>query len=56
MTIPESSPPRLWPTRPSEKDDDERLDRALEDMVKDQWINDFIKRLNYTIGDIVRKR
>jgi len=25
-------------------------------MREDQWINDFIKRLNYAIEDIVRKK
>jgi hypothetical protein len=55
MTIPERSPPTLWPTMPSDKDSDKQLETALEEIVKDRWINDFIKRLNYTIGDIVRK-
>jgi len=37
-------------------DDCERLDRALEELEKeDQWINSFIKRLNYTIEEIARK-
>jgi hypothetical protein len=34
--------------------DDARSNRALKE-VEDQWINDFIKRLNYTIDDIGRK-
>ncbi len=36
--------------------DCERLDRALEGLIKNQWVDDFIKRLNYTIEDIVRKK
>ncbi len=35
--------------------DDEQLDRVVQDMLDDQWIDDFIKHLNYTIEDIVRK-
>jgi hypothetical protein len=34
---------------PGDKDD-ERLDRALEDMAKDQWIDDFMTRLHCAIG------
>jgi len=59
MIIPEKLPPTLWPPPKtiSSDEDYERLDRALEDLVKeDQWINDFIKRLTYTIEDIVRKK
>jgi hypothetical protein len=56
---PETRPPTLWPpkTTSSDKDDCEQLDRALNDLIReDLWINDFIKRLNYTIGDMVRKK
>jgi hypothetical protein len=58
VTIPETTPPTFWsPKRKSIEEEDERLDRAVEDMVKEgQWINDFIKRLNYTIEDIVCKK
>lgn len=50
------TPPTPLPTISSDREV-ERLDRALEDMVKeDQWIDDFIKRLNYTIEDVVRKK
>ena len=59
MIIPEVLPPTLRPPPQtiSGDEDYERLDRALEDLVKeDQWINDFIKRLTYTIEDIVRKK
>jgi hypothetical protein len=34
--------------------DDARLNRALKE-VEDQWVDDFIKRLNYAIEDIGRK-
>jgi len=54
MTIPKTPPP-LRPTIPGDKDH-ERLDRALEKPVKDEWVDDFIERLNCTIGDLVRKR
>ena len=37
--------------------DSEPLDRALNDLInEDQWIEDFIKRLNCTIGDMARKK
>ena len=33
------------------------LERALEELVKDdQWIGDFIKRLNHAIDDVVRQK
>jgi hypothetical protein len=56
MIIPEL-PPTLRPeTIPSDKDY-ERLDRALKDLLTDdQWVDDFIKHLNYTIENIVRKK
>ena len=59
MTIPQKQPPALWSpntsrTILSDDEDDERLARAFE--AEDHWGNDFIKRLNYTIEDIVRKR
>jgi hypothetical protein len=57
MILPETPPPTLWPSRLTSAEDRERLDRALKDLVKeDQWVADFIKRLNYTIEDIVRKK
>jgi hypothetical protein len=57
MILPETPPPTLWPPRLTSAEDHERLDRALKDLVKeDQWVADFIKRLNYTIEDIVRKK
>jgi hypothetical protein len=58
MTIPQKQPPTLWPpntirTILSDDEDDERLARAFK--VEENWVDDFIKRLNGTIGDIVRK-
>jgi hypothetical protein len=51
MILPETPPPTLWPPRLTSAEDHERLDRALKDLVKeDQWVADFIKRLNYTAG------
>ena len=54
MTIPRPPPP-LRPAITGDQDH-ERLDHALEDLVKHEWIGDFIKRLNCTIGDLIRKR
>jgi hypothetical protein len=57
MIIPHISPPTPWARKTISSDKDyEQLDRALEDMVEEQWIDDFIKRLNYAIEDIVRKK
>ena len=45
------------PNTSSSDEDCERLDRALEDLIKEnQWVDDFVKRLNHTIEDIVRKK
>ena len=52
---PRTPPPVHWPLTPI-SEEDEQLDRALEDLIQDQWINDFIKRLNYAIEDIGRKK
>jgi hypothetical protein len=57
MILPETPRPTPLPPKTiSSDDEDERLDRALEDLVENQWVNDFVKRLNYTIEDIVRKK
>ena len=58
MILPETPPPTLRPPKTLSSDDDrERLDRALEDLIKEnQWVDDFIKRLNYTIEDIVQEK
>jgi hypothetical protein len=38
-------------------EDQDRRDRALEELVKeDHWITEFIKRLNFAIEDIGRKK
>ena len=54
----ETPPPTLRPPKTLSSDEDcERLDRALEDIIKEnQWVDDFIKRLNHTIEDIVREK
>jgi hypothetical protein len=58
MILPETPRPTLWPPKTLSSDEDgERLDRALEDLIKEnQWVDDFIERLNYTIEDIIRKK
>lgn len=58
MIIPEARAPTLWrPPETTIADDHAGLDPALEDLVKeDQWIADFIKRLNYAINEIVRQK
>jgi hypothetical protein len=57
VILPETPPTTRWPARPAGAEDRERLDPALEDLVKeDQWVADFITRLNYAIEDIVRKK
>lgn len=49
MTIPQKLPPTLWPPKTILSDwDDERLARVLIE-TEDQWINDFIKRLNHAV-------
>jgi hypothetical protein len=56
MIIPELRPTLRPETIPSDKDY-ERLDRALGGLLKeDQWVDDFIKQLNYTIQDIASKK
>jgi hypothetical protein len=52
MNIRQPQPPALCSTKQSEP-----LERALEELVQeDQWIDDFIKRLNCAIADVVRKQ
>jgi hypothetical protein len=54
--IPELREPSLRPAGITSAEDQARLDRALDGLVEDdQWIDDFIKRLNYAIEDIGRK-
>ena len=59
MTIPQKRPPTLWSpntirTILSDDEEDERL--ALAFAAEENWVNDFIKRLNGTIEDIVYKK
>ncbi len=59
MTIPQKQPPTLWSpntarTILSDDEQDERLARAFA--AEENWVDDFIKRLNGTIEDIVRKK
>jgi hypothetical protein len=59
MTIPQKQPPTLWPpntvrTILSDDEQDERLARAFK--AEENWVNDFVKRLNGTIKDIVQKK
>jgi hypothetical protein len=58
MILPEPLRPTLRPPKTISSDEDcARLDRATEDLIKEnQWVDDFIKRLNCTIEDIVRKK
>jgi hypothetical protein len=56
MIVAPGTPPSPQPGAPTLNDEDERLDRAMADLIQDQWVNDFIKRLNYAIADIGRKR
>ena len=55
---PELRRPLLRPPGITSAEDQEQLDRALNDLVNDnnQWIDDFIKRLNYMIKDIGLKK
>lgn len=53
MTTPEKRSPTLWPP-PRIFKDYEQLERALKE-TEDQWLEDFIKRLNYKVEDIDRK-
>ena len=56
MTTPQKLPPTLWPPKTILSDwDDERLARVLIE-TEDQWINDFIRRLNHAVEDMVRKK
>jgi hypothetical protein len=56
MILPETRWPTLWPPNTISSEDYEQLDRALKEIERDEWIDDFIKRLNYTIEDIVREK
>jgi hypothetical protein len=50
-------PPPLWPPKTIPSDEDyERLAVALGDFSEDQRVNNFFRRLNYLIENIVRKK
>jgi hypothetical protein len=56
------TPPTPWPPETISSDKDrEQLERALNDLTEnlaqeDQWFKDFVKLLNYTTADVVRKK
>ena len=57
MILLEATPPTPRPPGAAGAEDLEPLDRALEELVQnDQWIDDFIERLNYAIDDVVREK
>ncbi|MFH1339961.1 MAG: hypothetical protein ABIL01_01935 [Pseudomonadota bacterium] len=46
-----------WPHDAIAGENQEPLQPALREMVQnDQWIDDFIERLNYAVRDIVKKK
>jgi hypothetical protein len=57
MTTPEKLP-TLWPVNMPIDNDHLQLDRALLDALinEDRGIDAFIKRLDYAIADVVRKK
>ena len=56
MTTPQTRLPTPRPAKTIMSDwDDERLARALQDADR-IWIDEFIKRLNYAVADINRKK
>jgi hypothetical protein len=57
MILPATAQATPWPRHTISGDQDlEPLDRALNDLMnEDQWVDDFIKRLNYRTEDIVCK-
>lgn len=56
MTIPEKCSPALWPPTSILSDTNyQQSDRALDES-EDQWVNDFIKRLDCAIEDIDRNK
>lgn len=49
--------PASWPREATAGENQEPLQRAFQEIVQnDQWIDDFIERLNYAIHDIVKKK
>jgi hypothetical protein len=58
MIIREYTAPMPWsPRTTAGHQGHELLNRALNDLEdEDQWVNDFIKRLNYAVEDLGRKQ
>ena len=53
----QAAPPTPWPPGGAGAEAHEPMERALEELVQeDRWIDDFIKRLNHAIADIVREK
>jgi hypothetical protein len=56
MITPERPPLTPWSPKTISSDEHyERLDRALREFSDNQWVHEFINRLNYVIEDIVGK-
>jgi hypothetical protein len=56
MILPGTPRPTLWPPKTISSEDYEQLDQALKKIERDEWIDDFIKHLNYTIEEIGRRK
>ena len=58
MIIPQNTAPMLWsPRTAAGHQGHELLDRALDELEQeDQWVNDFIERLNDAVEEIGRKK
>jgi hypothetical protein len=58
MIIQDNIPPMLWSANTVPGHADHELpERALNELQKqDQWVNDFIERLNGAVEDLGRKR
>jgi hypothetical protein len=56
MTIPEQHALTPWPPAPIPSNRNCRQSNRVLDESEDQWVNDFIKRLDYAIGDIDRNK
>lgn len=55
MKRPEAAAPASWPC--DARENQEPLQPALQEMVQnDQWIDDFIERLNYAVRNIIEKK
>jgi hypothetical protein len=57
LSRPEATQPTSWLPDLTATENQEPLDRALQELVQnDQWIDDFIKRLSDAIDDVVRDK